>query len=54
MAARDMLDDAVALVKNAPLDAQNVVVWNTAISAAGKVGRYKLAYSLYTDVGIVL
>lgn len=44
------LDDAVLLVKNAPIDAQNVIVWNTLLSEAMRYRRYKLAYSLFNDV----
>ena len=46
----DQLDDAVAMLKNAPLDAQNTIVWNTMISESMKQRRYKLAYQLYIDV----
>lgn len=45
-----LIDEAVALVENAPLDAQNVVVWNTLLSAVMVHRKYKLAYSLYVDV----
>lgn len=44
------VDDAVVMLKNAPLDAQNTQVWNTLIWEALKVNRYQLAYQLYTDV----
>jgi len=47
---RDKLDDAVSLLKNSPLAAQNTPAWNTLIWETMKVKRYKLAYSLYTDV----
>jgi hypothetical protein len=47
---RGKLDDAVSLLKNSPLDAQNTPVWNTLIWETLKARRYKLAYSLYTDV----
>lgn len=47
---RGKLDDAVSLLKNSPLDAQNTPVWNTLIWEAMKLKRYKLAYSLYVDV----
>jgi hypothetical protein len=47
---RGKLDDAVSLLKNSPLDAQNTPVWNTLMWETLKAQRYKLAYSLYTDV----
>ena len=33
-----------------PLDAQNVAVWSTLVSHAGRAGRYQLAYQLHTEV----
>lgn len=47
------VDDAVVMLKNAPLDAQNTQVWNTLIWEALKVNRYQLAYQLYIDVSFV-
>ncbi|KAF5364288.1 hypothetical protein D9756_000630 [Leucocoprinus leucothites] len=47
---RGKLDDAVSLLKNSPLGAQNTPVWNTLIWETMKAKRYKLAYSLYTDM----
>lgn len=47
---RGKLEDAVSLLKNSPLDAQNTPVWNTLIWEAMKAKRYKLGYSLYVDV----
>lgn len=44
------IDDAVLMLKNAPLDAQNTIVWNTMMSEALKVKRFKLAYQTYIDV----
>ncbi|KIM29425.1 hypothetical protein M408DRAFT_328697 [Serendipita vermifera MAFF 305830] len=44
------LDHAITMVENLPLDAVNVVVWNTLISAAIKEERYKLAFELYYDM----
>lgn len=44
------VDDAVVMLKNAPLDAQNTPVWNTLIWETLKAERYKLAYELYVDV----
>jgi hypothetical protein len=43
-------DDAVFMLKNAPLDAQNTQVWNTLIWECLKVKRYQLAYQLFVDV----
>jgi hypothetical protein len=47
------VDDAVSMLKNAPLDAQNTPVWNTLIWACMKVKRFKLAYQLYVDVCVI-
>ena len=44
------VDDAVFMLKNAPLDAQNTQVWNTLIWECMKVKRYQLAYQLFVDV----
>ena len=44
------VEAAVTMLKNMPLAAQNVSVWNTVIKAAFEAGKLKLAYSLYTDV----
>ena len=44
------IDDAVHMLKNAPLDAQNTQVWNTLIWEALKVKRFKLSYQLFIDV----
>ncbi|KAF9009071.1 hypothetical protein BDQ17DRAFT_1219986, partial [Cyathus striatus] len=44
------LEDAVALLKNAPLDAQNTQVWNTLIWECMKHKRFKLGYQLYVDL----
>ena len=46
------IDDAVSMLKNAPLDAQNTQVWNTLIWEALKAKRFKLSYQLFIDVGI--
>lgn len=46
------LDDAVEMLKKAPLDAQNTPVWNTLIWESMKAERYKLAYQLFVDVRI--
>jgi hypothetical protein len=47
------IDDAVSMLKNAPLDAQNTQVWNTLIWEALKAKRFKLSYQLFIDVGIL-
>lgn len=47
------VDDAVFMLKNAPLDAQNTPVWNTLIWEALKVNRYQLAYQLFVDVSLL-
>lgn len=44
------LDVAVAMLKNSPLDAQNVPVWNTLIWECLKAERYRLGHDLYIDV----
>ena len=47
------IDDAVSMLKNAPLDAQNTQVWNTLIWEALKAQRFKLSYQLFIDVSIL-
>jgi len=44
------IDDAVTMLKNAPLDAQNAPVWNTLIWQCMKARRFKLGYQLFIDV----
>ncbi|KAF8974568.1 hypothetical protein BDZ97DRAFT_1774343 [Flammula alnicola] len=44
------VDDAVFMLKNAPLDAQNTPVWNTLIWESLKAKRYQLAYQLFVDM----
>ncbi|KAJ7283656.1 pentatricopeptide repeat-containing protein [Mycena rebaudengoi] len=44
------LDAAVAMLKNAPLAAQNTPVWNTLIWECMKAKRFKLAYQLFIDM----
>lgn len=46
----DQLNTAIDTLKNLPLDAQNVAVWNTLIRETLKAKRYQLAYQLYVDV----
>lgn len=46
----DQLDAAVDMLQNAPLDAQNVPVWNNVIREALIARRSKLAYQLFVDV----
>lgn len=48
------LEDAVYMLKNAPLDAQNTPVWNTLIWECMKAGRFQLGYQLFTDVSALL
>jgi hypothetical protein len=47
------VDDAVYMLKNAPLDAQNTQVWNTLIWEALKVKRFQLSYQLFVDVSVL-
>ena len=47
------IDDAVYMLKNAPLDAQNTQVWNTLIWEALKVQRFQLSYQLFVDVSVL-
>jgi hypothetical protein len=44
------VDNAVSLLKNAPLDAQNTQVWNTLIWECMKAKRFRLSYELFIDV----
>ncbi|KAJ6485005.1 pentatricopeptide repeat-containing protein [Mycena vitilis] len=46
----NQLDTAVAMLKNAPLAAQNTAVWNTLIWECMKAKRFKLAYELFIDM----
>ncbi|KAJ6599072.1 pentatricopeptide repeat-containing protein [Mycena vulgaris] len=50
LAEKNQLDTAVAMLKNAPLAAQNTPVWNTLIWECMKVRRFKLAYDLFVDM----
>ncbi|KIK68173.1 hypothetical protein GYMLUDRAFT_69175 [Collybiopsis luxurians FD-317 M1] len=47
---QNQIDMAVAMLKNSPLDAQNVPVWNTLIWECLKAERFRLAYELYIDM----
>ncbi|KAJ6539331.1 hypothetical protein B0H19DRAFT_1269658 [Mycena capillaripes] len=47
---KNQLDTAVAMLKNAPLAAQNTAVWNTLIWECMKAKRFKLAYELFIDM----
>ncbi|KAJ7068269.1 hypothetical protein C8F01DRAFT_1364648 [Mycena amicta] len=47
LADKNQLDLAVAMLKNAPLAAQNTPVWNTLIWECSKARRFKLAYELF-------
>ena len=53
LAEQGKLDDAVTMLKNAPLDAQNTIVWNTIIAQCMQARHYKLAWQLYNDVRAV-
>ena len=44
------IDEAILMLKNAPLAAQNTPVWNTMIHETMKAQRYSLSYQLYIDV----
>ncbi|KAJ3898485.1 hypothetical protein F5879DRAFT_812537 [Lentinula edodes] len=44
------VDTAVAMLKNSPLGAQNVPVWNTLIWECLKAERFRLAHDLYIDM----
>jgi hypothetical protein len=44
------INDAVTMLKNSPLDAQNTAVWNTLIWECMKAKRFKLSYELFIDV----
>ncbi|KAF8655217.1 hypothetical protein AX16_003124 [Volvariella volvacea WC 439] len=44
------VEEAVTMLKNSPLDAQNTPVWNTLIWECMKANRFKVAYSLYVDM----
>ena len=46
----DKLSEAISTVKEAPLDAQNAVVWATLIRSVIGAGRYQEAYRLFIDV----
>jgi hypothetical protein len=47
------IDEAVSMLKNAPLDAQNTPVWNTLIWECMKAKRFRVAYRLFIDVCVV-
>lgn len=48
------LNDAIVMLENAPLDAQNTQVWNTMIWETFKANRCSLAYQLFIDVCPIL
>lgn len=50
LCSEDKLNEAVNMLKNVPLDAQNTTVWNTLVHHVGRAGRYQLAYQLWTEV----
>lgn len=44
------LSEAISTVKEAPLDAQNTIVWATLIRSVIGIGKYQEAYRLFIDV----
>ncbi|KAK7061708.1 pentatricopeptide repeat-containing protein [Favolaschia claudopus] len=50
LADQNQIDLAVAMLKNAPLAAQNTPVWNTLMWECMKAKRFKLAYELFVDM----
>ena len=44
------LSKAISIVKEAPLDAQNTIVWGSLIRSVILAGRYQEAYRLFIDV----
>ncbi|KAF5331634.1 hypothetical protein D9611_007675 [Ephemerocybe angulata] len=44
------IDEAVTMLKTAPRDAMNAVVWNTMMWEALKAQRFQLAHALYVDM----
>lgn len=50
MASQGQLDEAVDMLQNSPLDASNVVTWNTLLLRCMTEKRFKLGYKLFTDV----
>ncbi|CCM04795.1 uncharacterized protein FIBRA_06988 [Fibroporia radiculosa] len=46
----DKIEEAVSTLQNAPLDAQNTIVWNTLIREVLLRKRFKLGYQLYVDM----
>jgi hypothetical protein len=52
---RGDVDLAVTALQRAPRNAQNIKVWNTIIQQCMSAKKYKLAYSVFTDVcGIII
>ncbi len=50
--AQGKLDAAIEMVKNASLDSQSTIVWNTLIKCACVAERYKLAFQLFNQVSV--
>jgi hypothetical protein len=44
------VDLAVTALQEAPQNAQNIKVWNTIIQQCMDAKKYKLAYTVFTDV----
>jgi hypothetical protein len=51
---RGDVDLAVTALQRAPRNAQNIKVWNTIIQQCMSAKKYKLAYSVFTDVCITI
>ena len=47
------VDLAVTALQRAPRNAQNIKVWNTIIQQCMSAKKYKLAYSVFTDVCVI-
>jgi hypothetical protein len=47
------VDLAVSVLQRAPRNAQNIKVWNTIIQQCMSAKKYKLAYSVFTDVCVI-
>jgi hypothetical protein len=50
---RGDVDLAVTSLQKAPRNAQNIKVWNTVIQQCMSAKKYKLAYSVFTDVCVI-
>jgi hypothetical protein len=50
LATQGRLDEAVDMLQNSPLDASNVITWNTLLLHCMKDNRFKLGFKMFTDV----